>query len=501
MKLKDEYVNLPKEMLYETYLKIVYNTKDYDNITRSKMLEEIIKEYNQENYLYHICTRKELEFLKCISNKKLSANDMKKYEWEIKVLNEKCIFSRVTFEVFEEQKQNVENALKAYAKNNKDGFEDVIIFMIGMVKRNGIILTKTLKSMIESMCGINEQGINSLMGSPLFHFYCEFSYDYFELTKKEEEFISYRDYYGILDDLEEKRKIYGMAGSVEFDITDVFDTFYYGFPIRKEKVKKMYDAINKRIDKELMFKIIDEASVLNDRTGLELFVNKDIKLLETIYDALDEIPSAAMNGFTPNEYKKQIEEEIDLEKEFTHIPQNNAHLCKNAADHYYKLYFALIDYINKNYKIHPEIERIYKEEGLDVNKLYDIDKYLWENKEVIDDFIKDNNYKFTLEELEEIKEFKNAITSDYFVIVGFDREYTKILSEDGKLYMVKGIRADFDKIMNPKELPKIVSTTLLMFKGNIVFKSFFGNVDIVFGNDVKKDIVNQMKSAIVYYHL
>lgn len=501
MKLKDEYIKLPKNMLYETYIKIVYRTKDYDNIARSKMIEEIIREYNQENYLYYMCTEKELKFLKYANNKELSIKDIEKYDWEIKKLNEKCIFSRVTFEVFEEQKKNVEDALKIYSKNGKSKYEDIIIFMISMVKRNGIILTKAFNPMIKSMSGIDEKGINSLMGSPLFHFYCEFSYDYFEFSKQDEEFISYRDYYDILGDLEEQRKIYGMAGTVEFDIRDIFDTFYYGFPIRKEKVKKMYDVISKRIDKDFMFKIIDEASVLNNRIGLEFFVNKDIKLLETIYEALDEIPCAAMNGFTPNEYEKQVVEEIDLDKEFSYIPQNNAHLCKNAANHFYKLYFALLEYINNKYKIQPEMKRIYKQENLNVNKLNDIDKYLWEHKEVIDDFIKDNNYNFNEEELVEVSEFRNAVTSDHFVIVGFDREYTKILSDNGKLYMVKGIRSDFDEIMNPKELPKIISTTLIMFKGNIVFKSFFENIDVAFGNDVKKDIIDKMKSAMTYYHL
>ena len=499
MKLKDEYIKLPKEMLYETYLKIVYNPKDYDNITRSKMLEEIIKEYNQNEYLYHICTRKELEFLKYIRNKELSVNDMKKYEWEIKVLNEKCIFSKVTLKVFEDQKKNVDNALKLYVKNDKSGFEDVIVFMISKVRTNAIMLTKALISIIESMYNIDEKGINSIMGSPLFHYYCEFSYEYFDFSKQEEELVSYRNYYDILDELKDARKVYGKAGSIPFDIRDDFDTFYYGFPIRKTKVKKMYDELNKRVDKDFLFQIIDEARVLNNRIGLETFL--DSKLLKIVNDALDEIPCAAMNGFTPNEYENQTLDEVNLDKEFSYIPQNNAHLCKSAADHYYKLYFALLDYINKKYKIHPEIERIYKQEGLDVNKLNDIDKYLWENKKIIDDFIKDNNYKFSKEELDEIKEFKNAVTSDYFVIVGFEREYTKILSDDGKLYMVKGIRSNFDKIMNPNELPKIVSTTLLMFKGNIIFKSFFGNIDIVFGNDVKKDIINQMKGAIVHYHL
>ena len=499
MKLKDEYLKLPKEMLYETYLKIVYKSKDYDNITRNKMLEEIIKEYDQENYLYHICTRKELDFLKYISKNKLSVDDIKKHEWEIKILNEKCIFSRVTLEVFEEQKQNVQDALKTYEQNNKKGIEDLIIFMISKVKTNAIMLTKVLTSMIESMYNIDKKRINSIMGSPLFHFYCEFSYEFFDFSKREEEFVSYRDYYDILDELTEARKIYGIAGSLSLDIRDDFDTFYYGFPIRKEKVKKMYDEINKRDDKEFLFQIIDESRVLNNRIGLDTFM--DNKLLEIVNAALNECPCAAMNGFTPKEYNDQLCEELDLDKEFSYIPQNNAHLCKKAADHYYKLYFALLDYINKKYKIHTEIKKIYKQEELDVNQLYDIDKYLWEHKEIIDDFIKDNNYKFTEEELSEVNEFKNAVTSDCFVIVGFDKEYTKILSDDGKLYMVKGIRADFDKIMNPKELPTIISTTLLMFNGNIVFKSFFGKIDIVFGNDVKKDIVDKMKSAVVHYHL
>lgn len=108
--------------------------------------------------------------------------------------------------------------------------------------------------------------------------------------------VSYRDYYDILDELREIRKIYGKAGSIPFDIRDDFDTFYYGFPIRKGKVEKMHDEINKRIDKEFLFKIIDEARVLNNRIGLDTFM--DNKLLEIVNEALDECPCAAMNGFT-----------------------------------------------------------------------------------------------------------------------------------------------------------------------------------------------------------
>ena len=71
MKLKDEFIKLPKEMVYDMYLSIVYDCKDYDNITRGKMLDAIIQEYQQENYLYFICTKKELAFLNYIQNNKL----------------------------------------------------------------------------------------------------------------------------------------------------------------------------------------------------------------------------------------------------------------------------------------------------------------------------------------------------------------------------------------------------------------------------------------------
>ena len=335
MKLKKEYVRLPKEFLYEMYLKIVYDSKNYDNITRAKMIDEIIKEYNQDGYLYHICTERELTFLKYVRNKGLNAKELKKYDWEIKVLHEKCIFSGVDLKIFEEQERNVDKALKLFEKRKKSDIENIIIFMISKTRTNAVMLTKTLISLVSSSCGITEEGINKIMGSPLFHFYCEFSYEYFDFSKQEEELVSYRDYYDILDELKEARKVYGMAGSIPFDIRDDIDIFYYGFPIRNPKVKKMYDAIKKQIDSDYLFTIIDQARVLNNRYGLDIHL--DEKLLKITNEALDECPCAAMNGFTPNQYANQLDEEIDLSKRFSYVPQNNAHLCKNAADHYYKL--------------------------------------------------------------------------------------------------------------------------------------------------------------------
>lgn len=449
--------------------------------------------------MYSICTEKELKFLKYCKDKKITKDDLKKYEWEISELNKKAIFSEVTFEIFEEQKENVLRALDDLKKGYKKDMDKLLAFMISTIKINGVMLTKALVSMIVSFFNISEEDVNHILGNPLFHFYCEFHYEWMESFQSEEEMVSYREYYAILEELEEARKMYGIGGMREYNPQDNYDIFYYGFPIRKEKVKKMVDEINKIPTKSALFKIIDEARVLNNRYGLQFLV--DEKLMRVINDALDEIPCAAMNGFTPKEYEK-IKEEHDLDKKFIAIPQNNAHLCKNASDLYYKLYFALLDYTNKKHKINEKIKRIYKQEELNGREIAPINDYLWEHKEIIDDFIKENEYNLNEEELEIIKGFKSAIKSDRFVVVGFEKEYTKILSfEEGKLYMVKGIRTDLDKILNPTQLPKIISTTLLMFKWNIVFNSFLSKTEVVFGNDFNKQVLKEVENAIKYYHL
>ena len=52
MKLVNEFVKYNKEMAYDIYCSLVYETKAYDKITRNKMYEEIIAQYAQDKYLY-----------------------------------------------------------------------------------------------------------------------------------------------------------------------------------------------------------------------------------------------------------------------------------------------------------------------------------------------------------------------------------------------------------------------------------------------------------------
>lgn len=500
MKLKEELKSYSKWMVYEIYERIVYDVKDYEKVSKNKMIEDIIKDYNQEGYLYFICTDKELEYLKKFHKKEPSLKQCIEYYDEMESLKNKCIISRMDNQVYEEQRENVEFALKMMNKRSDQSFDKVVIYAISILKIHANMLEKAFKSMLISMFHFNEEDLNALYSNPLFHYYCGSYFEWMDSLKLEEEFMFYRDYYDLIDIIDEQRKIYGMAGVKNCDIRDNFDIFYYGFPIRNEKVKKMVDHFHGDIVGKHLLEMLERIRLLNNLDIMEkIFKEEDISMIK---EGLDESPCAIMNGFTPREYRERKEEEQDLDVKFTKIPQNNAHIHKDLQDKYYKLYFALLEYTNKKYEIRKDIEKIYKQEGLDPYKLKDIDEVLWEKKEsIINQFIEENPYHFNKEELDCVKDFNRSVRSNQFVIVGFEREYTKILSqEEGKIYMVKGIRGDIDEIVRG-DLPIIITTTLLMFKNNIIYNGFFSEINLRFGNELKKEIKKEMKSAMTCYHL
>ncbi len=96
--------------------------------------------------------------------------------------------------------------------------------------------------------------------------------------------------------------------NIEKDIRDNYDIFYYGYPIRNKKVKKMYDMVSGNIMKDYIFSVVDEVRVLNNRDMLSRLIDDD-ELIKVINEALDEMPIATMNGFTPKQYLEEKKKE------------------------------------------------------------------------------------------------------------------------------------------------------------------------------------------------
>lgn len=501
MKLKEVYAKLKKEELYFMYERIVYKTKDYENITRSKMLDEILKEMSKKDFVYQLCTYKELDFLIKLKDKKINKKDLEKYSREIANLYEKFILDMNTMEVYEEQKTLVDSAIKSYEENkqNKRKMDDFFAILIGFVKVYVELATKALESIMCSLTKVSKEGFNALLGSPLVHFYCNYYYEDIP-SLGEEEFIYYRDYEMFMDDLKTRREEFSNIGTMQIEPIDYIDIFYYDFPISKPKVKKAYDKFYGTVDGVILLFLLQVARVFNDKDVLK-DAELDEEYKKILLDALEEIPSAALNGATPKEYGKTKEEVSDTLSKMDNERQTDACLSKKDADTYYKLYFALLEYTNDLYKI-SDIKKIYKQKYLNPTVLKPIDEYLWHHKEIIDKFIKENKYKFNNEELDIVKGFKTAYTSNFLTICGYEKEYTKIYdAQNNKVYMMKGVNDNFDNVVNVNELPMVVGMTLLMFKDKIIYSGLFNAYSIDFGDTLKQMAIEESNKAMKYYHL
>lgn len=495
MKLKDELVKLPKQEIYDIYWSIVYDCKDYEKISRSKMLDEILEEEKQESYLFNFLTERELRFLDLVINNEIekTESNLKKYIWEIKTLNEKCIFSLLSLDIFEEQMENVKEALKQYKlnKKRKQNNDKFFMFIIGMVRANGNMLSQMLDEVANGMFKLSTD-FKYVLLNPLVHYYCDYYYEDIDSIGDEVEIVYYRKYYDILDDIDEGRKQFGTAGKINIDLDEYTDIFYYGFPIKKPTVKKMFEIL-KIDDFDSTYYYIEEARVLYNRYLINNLNEKETSKI--ICDALDDSPCSVMNGLTPNEFKKEKEKVKQVNLEFLKVKQKNANLSTKDADLFYKLYFALLDYTNKKYKIDTSLKQIYNQKFMDPQKLLPINNYLFENKVIITNFLLENSYNLNEDELKIIKGFKSAKQSDIFLVVGFEKEYTQILGRNGKVYMVKGIRDNLDNILKDNKLPMAISTTLLMFKNNIVYNGFLSVIPIEFNSDFKRSVLEDVQNA------
>lgn len=128
MKLYDEIKYFRKDYVYEQYVRIVDEFKDYEKITKVKMIKAIYDVYSEPDNIINLCTTRELKYLKKILNeqstkdallkpdektKMISPDD--KYKWEIDNLEKKFLIQYDFTEgiyIPEEILEQVKEALK-----------------------------------------------------------------------------------------------------------------------------------------------------------------------------------------------------------------------------------------------------------------------------------------------------------------------------------------------------------------------------------------------------
>lgn len=505
-----------KEYVHEQYSRIVEHFKDYDKITKKKMLESIYKVYNDSNNIIDICTTRELKYLKMLLDKKSNMKDLldNKYEWERKILRNKFLVQDDYDQVFipDEIIDKVRMAIKNINWDVTKKLDDLNEISVSYCKMQASALLNSVCSFASGITGINENLIwTHMLNNKLFNYYVLVYTKDFETIGKNIPIALYHDYYYIEEELEEERKKQGLAESLPIDLRIYKTLFYNDFDINNKIIRKFLDELKKL--PFFWFSALDsirEFAVLNiDRTPLKESIEnvpalKDYDLTEffkILDEAMDEMPSGVLNGFTPNQAKQlKIEtEKVKYEKERSYTKQENACVSRTDAKFFYKIYFGLLDFTNNKYKINTKL-KIYNKLGLNPYELKDIVEKFWENKDaILLEFCMANPYKFNKEELNVASQFKKGFRN-LVIIAKFEKEYTAVMHKN-KTYMIKGLNDNIDNVISYENLPLPVMTSIIPFKNVLIYDGLLMELGIRMGGSFEKVIEKEYLESMKYYRL
>ena len=227
MKLYDYLMNFKKEGVYDIYFRVCFDRKDYNAITKKKMIEEIIMVYQNPYILIDLCSAKELKLIEKLL--KLKGKDPKKsekllmenqeifYTLSSKALVDVLFSDSVTLfdELIDVQKE-IFNVVDWKAVAFRDRINE---FLVGFYKIMGKLLIDVAANLASDVLGIERDVIDDHIDyNMLFNFNVLQINEKVPVINEEKLFGIYFDYNDQLDELTEEKKLQSLTGQMKLDM-------------------------------------------------------------------------------------------------------------------------------------------------------------------------------------------------------------------------------------------------------------------------------------------
>ena len=147
---------------------------------------------------------------------------------------------------------------------------------------------------------------------------------------------------------------------------------------------------------------------------------------------------------------------------------------------FFKNWLRLLAFVNDKYDVIPGFGHPNTPVGLDIHDILKIRDKLWEDSSVIDEYIKTTDLND--EDLTITSSWKKFIKGR-FVIVKHLVNFSVLLDEKNILYGVTGITDSIAEKM--PDIPFVIGTVLLPFKGKIIYDSIITFPNITFGRNYR----------------
>lgn len=503
MEIVKNIKKIEKEELLRVYNSLVGKQVSVLGMSKVRIISKIYEVYQDYNNIISLCTLRELRFLEmCVGEEVFKS--VKGYDFEIRNLLKKflIVVDHDVFVVPDEIVSCVRLALENYNVESVKSLDRVNEMLVTFVKIHGFKESYTVINACNVVLNLSEDELlNHVFNNLCFKFYADLIKRNIPKMNENLWFFVYRDYENLIDDLEIEKNSRNVLNMSAPSYESFKSIFYNDFDINKCRVKRLFDVLGSVgnhvyvVDEILRCVLLDD-----DREKVKGLVKGkfDLEILES---GMNDMPSGALNGLSLREYLKFKEEKFrkDYVKSQSYIKQENAFLSFEDAMLFSKLYYAILEFTNVQFKIKP-MYNIFGRSNYDGMDLSLISETFWKYKDqIIDEFCMVNPFKFSEDELELICEFKRGVR-DIFVIVEFLEDFTALMSSN-KVYMVKSIYKNLDEIISYRDLPIFVYATVVPFKGNIVLDGVLVQIEIAAGDGFEEMIWSFYKNLEKYYKM
>ncbi len=304
-----------KKILYDSYIRIVDSPKKYKNVTIENIRNEVIQYYMDYNNILNICSFSEIVLLNSIVTNKIDNDGI------IKDKNYDDLRSKMLLSVDTNNNVIIPPELEksislAYKNMNREGMERVEtldVLLIGLFRIYGMLTIDSLYNILVNYIVIEKEDLKKhIVIDKYLNFYLE------NINYKRKDYLVYRSYVDLVDIL-----YTGIDSFHELDYflrpfeEIIYLRFNYFNDMNKDIMKFHEELIKRNVDMDIIHEIVIDTVLDGDRKELiKKFDEYGDEFISMLNNAMDNMPSACLKGYTRKEYldtlsNKKYEEDYD----------------------------------------------------------------------------------------------------------------------------------------------------------------------------------------------
>lgn len=160
-------------------------------------------------------------------------------------------------------------------------------------------------------------------------------------------------------------------------------------------------------------------------------------------------------------------------------------LSNEDAKLFYNLWFPLLDYVNEEYRIEPDLGKITGTSSVDPQAVVSIADFLWNRPQLIEEYL--TAYALPEEHHDIVSSWKRRIRGTFILERNLKKGSMFISEEDNTVYRVLGIYSSWEEMFGGCPLPVIMKATLIPFKNVIISDGLVFPYRVMFGSGMRAD--------------